>query len=180
MHFRSEPFHNYLLGCRFTLCTDNRPLISLFNEHNAILANALGRIQQWNLILVAYEYNIASRYTSQHGNADAMSRLPLYTSHGEMPVPGETELLMEHLNRPQHYKSGSGPGKTPWWQVLRLVQERWSEHAQETELQPFAFRRTGLSVQDGCLLWGNWVIIPFWADSRSCVSFIMGILGLPE
>ena len=112
--FGVKHFHNYLFGRCFTLCTDHRPLISLFNEHKAIPAHASGRIQRWSLILAAYEYNIAFRYTSQHGNA-GLSRLSLYTSHGEMPVPAETVLLMKHLNRPplSALQVRGGPGKTP-------------------------------------------------------------------
>ena len=92
-----------------------------------------------------------------------MSQLPLYTSHGETPIPAETILLMEHLNRPPlsalqvREQTRQDPVLA---QMLRLVQDGWLEQGHEKELQPFASWSNGLSVQDGCLLWGNRVIMP--------------------
>ena len=92
-----------------------------------------------------------------------MSRLPLLISQNESPIPAETVLLMEHLN-----STPLSALRVREWtrqdpvlsQVLRLVQNGWPEHSQVKELQPFAVRSTEMSVQDGCLLWGNRVIIP--------------------
>ena len=67
--FGVKRFHNYLFGRHFTLCTDHKPLLSLFDEKKAISAQASGRIQRWSLTLAAYHYSIVFKYTSQHGNA---------------------------------------------------------------------------------------------------------------
>ena len=56
--FGVKHFHNYLYGCHFTICTDHKPLISLFNELKAISAQASGHIQWWSLTVAAYQYNI--------------------------------------------------------------------------------------------------------------------------
>ena len=53
----------------FTLCTDHKPLLSVFNEKKAISGQASGHIQWWSLTLAAYHYSIVFKYTSQHGNA---------------------------------------------------------------------------------------------------------------
>ena len=42
--FGVKHFHNYLYGHHFTLCTDHKPLLSLFNEQKAISTQASGRI----------------------------------------------------------------------------------------------------------------------------------------
>ena len=52
-------------------------------------------------MLSMYDYTICFRPTNAHGNADAMSRLPVPTSVGNPPIPTELVLLMEFLeNRP--------------------------------------------------------------------------------
>ena len=98
--FGVKRFHNYLFGRKFTLCTDHKPLLSLFHEQRAIPSQASARIQRWVLSLAAYQYAIVFKSTANHGNADAMSRLPLPGSgEREPPVPAETILLMEHMDR---------------------------------------------------------------------------------
>ena len=70
-------FHEYVYGRHFTLITDHKPLQSLFDSKRSVSAQALGRIQRWALKLSMYEYDLECRSTYQHGNADALSRLPL-------------------------------------------------------------------------------------------------------
>ncbi len=75
-------YHSYLYGRRFTLQTDHKPLMTLFNEDHLVPKQASSRIQRWAWKLAAYEYTIAFRKSKQHANADALSRLPL----NEMPA----------------------------------------------------------------------------------------------
>ena len=95
--FGVKKFHAYLYGHHFTLYTDHLPLKSLFKEHSNIPLQASGRIQRWSLLLTSYEYTIAYQPTQKHGNADAMSRLPLKDIPVDVPVPQELVLLMETL-----------------------------------------------------------------------------------
>ena len=161
--FGVKRFHSYLFGRSFTLCTDHKPLIGLFDEGRAIPAQASARIQRWALTLAAYHYVLAFKTTAQNGNADAMSRLPLPEPACEPPIPAETVLLMEHMNMSPvtavHIRRWTSCDPV-LSRVLKMVQEGWPEPCQDKELQPFASRRAELSVQDGCILWGSKVVIP--------------------
>ena len=54
-------------------------------------------VQRWALTLAAYEYTIRYKVGKQNDNADALSRLPLAAMPQNIPQPGETVLLMDHL-----------------------------------------------------------------------------------
>ena len=70
-------FHTYVYGRHFTLITDHKPLQSLLDGKHPVSPQASGRIQRWALKLSMYEYDLECRSTHRHGNADALSRLPL-------------------------------------------------------------------------------------------------------
>ena len=55
------------------------------------------RIQQWALTLAAYDYKIVYKPGSKHANADMLSRLPLPQTPSEIPIPGETLLVIDML-----------------------------------------------------------------------------------
>ena len=99
--FGIKRFHCYLFGRSFTLVTDHKPLLSLFNESKGIPSQASGRIRRWALTLSNYDYTVRYRSSAAHGNADALSRLPLDVSlPTEVPVPPETVLMMESWDDP--------------------------------------------------------------------------------
>ena len=75
--FGVNKFHSYLLGHSFELITDHKPLITLFHQHKPTSCQASACIHRWSLQLAAYEYTITFCSTKLHGNADALSRLPL-------------------------------------------------------------------------------------------------------
>ena len=56
------------------------------------------RFQRWALTLSAYEYKISYKAGETNGNTDGLSRLPLPEMPESVPVPGETILLIEHLD----------------------------------------------------------------------------------
>ena len=70
-------FHQFLYGIKFILVTDHKPLLALFGPTKATPAMAANRLARWALTLNQYDYTIEYRKTSNHGNADALSRLPI-------------------------------------------------------------------------------------------------------
>ena len=53
-----------------------------------------GRIQQKALTLAVYEYSATCKLTTEHANADGLSRLPLKISSQTTPQPAELVLLL--------------------------------------------------------------------------------------
>ena len=75
-----QKFHKYLYGRKFVLITDHKPLTSILGPKKSVSAVAATRLQRWALLLAAYNYDIEFRSTKEHGNVDALSRLPLQDS----------------------------------------------------------------------------------------------------
>ena len=160
--FGVKRFHQYLFGRNFTIYSDHKPLHHLFRETNAIPAMASARIQRWVLTLGAYNYSIMYKAGKLNANADLLSRLPLPETPLEIPVPQETILLMESFQQSPVTASQikTWTNRDPVLSSVRdLILRGWKE-SDNPALQPYQQRQNELSTHDGCLLWGNRVIIP--------------------
>ena len=155
--FRVKKFHEYLYGRHFTLVTDHKPLLAILRPKKAVPTLAAVRMQRWALILTAYDYELEFRVTQDHANADMLSRLPLETATEE-PVfhttvseelPVMAEQIVE-LTRKDPVLS------KVWTDTLN----RWPNHVNGAELQPYFKRKQELSVEGGVVLWGLRVVIP--------------------
>ena len=162
--FGVKRFHCYLYGRPFTLVTDHKPLTTLFSNEKTIPAHASARIQRWALTLGMYEYHLMYKAGSAHGNADALSRLPLPGSAPtSTPLPAETVLLFEELQgcpvtaKQIRIWTSRDPVLS---RVLQFVQRGWPTGSVPEELRPYWHKRLELSCQDGCLLWGSRVVVP--------------------
>ena len=167
--FGVKKFHQYLYGRQFILETDHKPLESLFDEMKATPAMAAARIQCWALTLAAYNYTIKYKPGNEHGNADALSRLPLPVRSRTTPVPAETVWTMELLDStPVGVKEIQEGTRTDvvLSQVVKFVQHGWPSRNKDEALQPYFERKQELSIQDGCLLWGNCVVVTPKARER--------------
>lgn len=72
--FSVVKLRQYLLGNKFTLQTDHKPLITIFGENKGIPTMAAARIQRWAFILSGFNYNI--EYVKGSINtADNLSRI---------------------------------------------------------------------------------------------------------
>nr|XP_039254270.1 uncharacterized protein K02A2.6-like [Styela clava] len=123
------------------------------------------RLQRYAMFLASHQYDIEYRKTENHGNADFLSRFPLSeSSHTDdekyslrcifevLPVTS-TEIRKATTNEPILSK-------------VDLVLKGWPNKIKNDELQPYFNRRHELSVHEGCLLWGNRVVIPPKLRSR--------------
>ena len=160
--FALKKFHHYLWGHTFSLITDHKPLLGLFNPNKPIPEMASGRIQRWSLMLQAYSFELYHRSGKSLGTADALSRLPLTAAPESVPVCAEWVQLVNALDTtPVTAKEISKwSSKDPVIaKVLLFLDCGWPETVEDA-LKPFFHRKNELSVQQGCLLWGARVIIP--------------------
>ncbi|CAB4008568.1 Retrovirus-related Pol poly [Paramuricea clavata] len=78
-----QKFHTYIFARHFTLLTDHKPLTAIFSPTKAIQATTAARLQRYALFLSGFDYEIVHRSSTQHCNADGLSRLPLATTEDE-------------------------------------------------------------------------------------------------
>ena len=103
--FEVTRFHEYIYGRHFTLVSDHKPLLTLFNERTGVSEMASARIQRWALKLSGYHYTFRHKPGIINGNADGLSRLPLREPPDvleESPPPEVVSLLhrLEVLESP--------------------------------------------------------------------------------
>ena len=161
--FGVKRFHQYLSGRSFAIYSDHKPLQHIFAEDRPIPVMASARLQRWALTLSAYKYTILYKPGAQHGNADLLSRLPLPSVPREVPLPGETILLLQNLQ-----SSPVTAKQIKQWtardpilaKVTEMLLSGWSLQSVDKDFQPYHKRREELSLQDGCILWGNRVVVP--------------------
>ena len=157
-----KKFHLYLFGRHFTLMTDQEPLTSIFNPRKGIPAMTVAGLQRYALFLAGFEYSIEYKNTTQHGNADGLSRLPLEEArHKETVDPVEIFQVsqMEVLPVSADMIRQATQRDPIFSRVMEYTKQGWPAVC-EKELEPFYRRKDELTIEDGCLMWGLRVLIP--------------------
>ena len=160
--FGVKKFHRYLYGCQFTLVTDHKPLTTILGPKKGIPSLAAARLQRWAILLSAYNYDIRYKCTTDHANADGLSRLPLPCTQPSDDTQGPDTFIIGQVqalpvtSRDIEKATRRDPTLS---QVYRFVQSGWPTQV-STDLQSFRDRQTELTTQSGCLLWGARVVIP--------------------
>ena len=120
------------------------------------------RLQPYSLFLAGFKYSIEYKNTTQHGNADGLSRLPLRKEcNKEVADPVEIfqvsqlEVLTVSVDMIRQATQRDGI----LTRVVEYTKHGWPPSS-EKELEPFHRRKEELTLQDGCLMWGSRVIIP--------------------
>ncbi len=155
--FGVKKFHKYLYGRKFVICTDHKPLLSLLNELKAVPQMASQRIMRWAIMLEAYEYVISYRAGKDHGNADALSRLPVAQLSEEEPEE-EHVLMLESIagslmtaEQIKHWTS-----KDPVLSRVReYVLKGWPDHSDTQEFVPYNRDSKSSVFQDGMCAVGS-------------------------
>ncbi len=157
------PYPLYVYGRPFTIVTDHKPLIALFNKLREVPQMASPRIQRWAVTLGAYEYTIVYRAGREHQNADGLSRLPLSEKGMETPAEEERVLLLDE-NDVSLIKAEQVKKWTDTDPVLARVREYvlrgWPKSLEDPVFGAYLKKQDELSVQGGCVLWGARVVIP--------------------
>lgn len=159
-------FHEYLFGRKFTLITNHKPLLKILGPKTEVPPLAAARIQRWSLILAAYTYEIQYKPSEQHGNADALSRLPI--PDNSFPKPNAVFRVSYLDSLPLTAKDVAQ--ETERDPILARVKQHmlsgWPKYVPDEALQPYMKRKFDLTVEDGCVHWGFRVVIPEKLQSR--------------
>ena len=131
-----------------------------------------------------YEYVIGFKPTGRHGNADAMSRLPLQDQPSSTPSPAEIVCLVEGLqeapvNATQIQSwTRRDPVLSKVWQ---LTKQGWNETLPEdARMKPLRMKRGDLSLVNGCVLWGSCVIVPEVGQKQLLAELHAGHQGMAK
>ncbi|XP_033149641.1 uncharacterized protein K02A2.6-like [Drosophila busckii] len=149
--FGVQKFHQYLYGRKFILITDHKPLVTIFSPSKHLPTMTSNRLQRWAIILMAYDFEIRYRSTTAHGNADALSRLPLPTDEEfdkaeacnnivEISPPINADVILKHLRKDKTLKK-----------VLNFVSNGWPDKQCESEISPYFNRRFAITVNNQLL-----------------------------
>ena len=168
-------FHKYVYARPFELLTDHEPLQHIYNPDKGIPEMGSSRVVRWAIALSPYQFTVKYRPTKKHGNADVLSRFPLAEIEDECSIELEDMKSNEVATVFSLYMAEGKPllNSEPMSQFTRkdlclakisyYVREGWpsSETPSEvSEFKAFHLRKCELTLEDGCLLWGNRVIVP--------------------
>ena len=174
-------FHNYLYGRMFTLVTDHKPLTTILHPSKCTPPLAAARLQRWSLILSAYQYQIEFKPTSQHANADSLSRLPLsHTAREDADIVAATCFNVSKIaTLPVTAKMLASATRTDplLSKVLTYTQKGWP-CTTDDNLSPFSRRSTELTVEGDCILWGTRVIVPAKYQDNVLKELHVGHMGI--
>ena len=156
-----KKFHQYLYGRKFDLITDHKPLTAIFGPKKGIPSLAAARLQRWEILLSAYQYDIQFKATNDHANADGLSRLPLSTTTPASTSASTLFNISQIESIPLfHNQIATSTRKDPVLsKVLRSTKHGWEATAEDV-LKPYNKRSQEITVEGDCLLWGMRVIIP--------------------
>lgn len=157
-----KKFHKYIYGHKFIIYTDHQPLREIFNEKKGHLSVAAARMQRWAVHLSMYNYEIKYKSATKVGHADALSRLPIENS---------TEIPEEFLNF-----LSFGTGKIKLLKLKDISTETMKDrllskvykglmnfeckNSADIETKYYYDRITEFTCNDGCIYYGNRVVIP--------------------
>ena len=161
-----EKFSNYILGKKFLIETDHKPLIPLLGTKH--LDALPPRILRFHLRLGRYDYNITHVPGKLLYTADTLSRAPLQKTTEDIELQEEAKAMLEMVisNLP------ASKGKIAKYstvqaadaecsKVINYCQNGWpNKHKVSSEVKPYWRVKGELNVHNNLLLYGRRIVIP--------------------
>lgn len=163
-----ERLADYVVGIRFQLQTDHKPLVSLLSPRRA-LDDIPPRIQRLRIRLMRYDYYVVYVAGNSMGTADTLSRFPL---SNEPPLVDSADVVERYISfvinslpvtdvLVAKIRSASAADDVIQ-QVLTLCSDEWPSSVDQlpVDVRPYWHTRNELSAQHGLLLHGQRLVIP--------------------
>ena len=177
--FAFKKFHQYLYGRNFVLVTDHKPLLAIFGQNKAIPTLAANRLARWALTISQYDYIIEYRKSEDHGNADALSRLPIGEDADFDIKEDESDTfsvctihtISDRLDANPATLRTESRRDSEISTIMRFVRDGWpqgraildSEEYSENigvAVKKYEKIKDSLLISEGCLFYGTRLVIP--------------------
>ncbi|XP_037037375.1 uncharacterized protein K02A2.6-like [Bradysia coprophila] len=163
IYFGTKRFAHYLIGRRFSLKTDHRPLLAIFGSKKGIPPMAAGRLQRWALYLANFTFDIEHIKGRDNAIADFLSRFPTEESDDGVPDVCYVNFLTttaENLVDCEIVRKEAAKDEVIG-RVSQFVREEWPIGIEkQTEFRNYWLKKDELTMENGVLMWGYRVVIP--------------------
>lgn len=169
----------YLLGNKFTLQTDHKPLVTLFGENKGLPIMAAARIQRWAFILSGFDYSI--QYIKGKLNyADHLSRFPHENAPSSKIESSYVNYIESDNNLNLNFKDiARETRRDPVLAKLSdAIQLGTVNDLQGPEFQSFRSKSLELTVEYDCVLWGYRTVVPTKLRKRILEDLHQSHLGI--
>ncbi|XP_037931615.1 uncharacterized protein K02A2.6-like [Teleopsis dalmanni] len=164
-------FHRMVFGRRFKLQTDHKPLLVIFGDKTGIKVHQANRLQRWAIKLIAYDFELKFISTNSFGYADVLSRLihnTINPSENYVIAAVEFEIESKQIlhnsldkllltSKMITYETAKDKVLA---KILEYVTEGWPSNCNNSELKAYFNRKNDICIVDGCLMFGQRIIIP--------------------
>ena len=152
------------MGRQFTIYTDYKPLVKLFDSQQATSATGVAKIQRLSLYLSNFNYQVEYRKGCENSNADALSRLPLTSTESTLEELSNVQPVQVSLIESTPIDSKQckmAMLRDPILsKVLNFVLRGWPDKCPSEEVRPYHLRKEELTIENNILLWGLRVVVP--------------------
>ena len=182
-----ERFADYLIGLKFHINTDHKPLVPLFSTKN--LEDLPARVQRFRLRMMRFNFTISHVPGKQLAIVDMLSRVP-----AEPPDVADYNLDLEsqafvnyiveslpaseqQLQRIKQFQRQDQVCK----QIIQFCQTTWPDKTLlSQDIQPYYSMASEISVENGLLMRGCRIVIPSELQQEMLNKIHDGHLGITK
>lgn len=169
----------YLIGNRFILKTDHRPLLTIFGSNKGLPIMASARMQRWALILSGFNYTI--EYVKGCKNeADSISRLPHINFESNHSESSYINFIESQRDFPVDFKDICRETRRDpiLSKVAASILDGTLVNLKDPIFSTFREKYIELTVEYGCVLWGYRTVIPQKLKSKILEALHSSHLGI--
>jgi hypothetical protein len=186
--YAAERLSDYLIGIKFVLQTDHKPLLALLSPQRA-LDDIPPRIQRMRIRLMRFNYSVEYLPGSQLYTADTLSRFPLPS---EPTLIDTSDVVEQYISTVVDAlpitdvmidKVLSATAIDDNLQrVIEFCNTQWPDEVEliSPEVRPFWHSRDQLTVQNGLLLYNARIVIPASFRQATLEALHSGHLGVEK
>ncbi|KAF2885856.1 hypothetical protein ILUMI_20318 [Ignelater luminosus] len=153
-------FYQFVIGRKFILTSDHKPLQAILGGQKGIPQLAAGRLQRWAAFLSGFDYEFQYIKGSNNILADSLSRLPLKSQEQEIVQLDYIDLVQENIPLSADLIRTEIRNDVLLSKLFNYSLHGWPETIEDESLKPYFRRRIEIYVDQGLIMWGYRVIIP--------------------
>lgn len=161
--FSVTKLKQYLLGQKFELDTDHKPLLAIFGQHKGLPVMASARMQRWAFILSGFDYGI-NHIKGIENHADSLSRIAQVESKSSIEQIESTYINyvgFENIAQLDFKQVAIETRRDAILaKVFQSIVDGSVKKLTDTGFEAFRIKDNELSVESGCILWGYRTVIP--------------------